>query len=172
MEGQHYKWKKKQLIQLLENYAAMINESGVLLLDYYCINYLRFYYQNLKWSFKRYNKRQTIVDCFGETSTYYYLVNLYGKQTIDMLLIPLSIKEQIPYLPLSKIMDTAYISANDLNKLIEITKNTPKWRFAFAKCKNHIKAILLSLCSRLRYFYSWFFFLILDCIFMFNIIAA
>lgn len=38
-------------------------------------------------------------------------------------------------------MDTAYISKDDLDKLIEITKNTPKWKFAFAKFKRLIKAV-------------------------------
>ena len=41
-------------------------------------------------------------------------------------------------------MDTAYISKDDLDKLIEITKNTPKWRFAFAKFKRLIKTFFIS----------------------------
>lgn len=141
------KSSKEQLIKLLENYSNLLNDSGVLLIDYYKLNYVKYFYQNLKWTFKRYNKKQTFIDCFGELSTYFYLVNLYGRKDIATLLKPLNVKKEIPYFPLSKGMDTAYISKKNLNKLIEITKNTAKWKFTFAKWKRIFKAVFFLLVT-------------------------
>lgn len=162
---------KEQLIQLLENYSKLLNDSGVLLMDYYKTTYVKFFFQNLKWTFRRYNKKQTFINCFGELSTYSYLVDLYGRKNINALLKPLNIKEEIPYYPLSKIMDTAYISKDDLDKLIELTKSTPKWRFTFAKFKRLIKAVFLSLVTIIVALFIVGL-LILDCIFIFRIITA
>lgn len=165
------KSSKQQLIKLLENYLNLLNNSGVLLIDYYKINYVKYFYQNLKWTFKQYNKKQTFIDCFGELSTYSYLVDLYGRKTVNALLKPLNVKEKIPYFPLSKIMDTAYITKDDLGKLLEITKNTTKQKFAFAKFKRPFKAVFLSLVT-ISIIIFIIFLLILDCIFIFKIITA
>lgn len=156
---------KEQLIHLLENYSKLLNDSGVLLMDYYKTTYFKFFFQNLKWTFKRYNKKPTFINCFGELSTYSYLVDLYGRKTINALLNPLNIKEKFPYFPLSKIMDTAYISKDDLDKLIEITKNTPKWNFAFAKFKRLIKTVFLFLVTITAFLFIMIL-LILDNIFI------
>lgn len=162
---------KEQLVQLLENYSKLLNDSGVLLMDYYKTTYVKFFFESLKWTFRRYNKKQTFINCFGELSTYSYLVDLYGRKTINALLNPLNIKEKVPYFPLSKIMDTAYISKDDLDKLIEITKNTPKWRFAFAKFKRLIKVLFLSFVT-ITVFLFIIGLLILYCVFIFRVITA
>lgn len=88
---------KEQLVQLLENYSKLLNDSGVFLIDFYKINYVKFFFQNIKWAFRRYNKKQTFIDCFGELSIYSYLVDLYGRKTINTLLKTLNIKKKISY---------------------------------------------------------------------------
>ena len=39
------KSNKKQLLLLLENYSELLNNSGVLLIDYYKINFIKFFFQ-------------------------------------------------------------------------------------------------------------------------------
>lgn len=158
------KSNKKQLLLLLENYSELLNNSGVLLIDYYKINFIKFFFQNLKWTLKKYNDKPTFIDCFGELSTYAYLINLYGRKNIDTLLKPLNIKEDRPYFPLSKIMDTAYISKDNFEKLIEITKSTSELKFTFAKFKRLIKFVFLCLATISVAFFI-IFLLILGCIF-------
>lgn len=133
---------KAQLIQLLENYSKLLNDSGVLLMDYYKTTCVEDILQLLKWIFGRYRRRKTSVNCFGELSTYAYLINLYGRKNIDTLLKPLNIKEEIPGYPLSKIMDTAYISKEDLDELIEITNSLPEQNFCLVGIKRCIKPVL------------------------------
>lgn len=134
---------KEQLIQLLEQYSQLLNNSGILLLDFYYTHPVKYYFQKLYWNYKKPNKKPTILKCFGELSTYYYLVNLYGRKTINTLLKPLNIRENLPNYPLSKRMNTAYLSKNDLQYLIEITEHIPQWKFVLSKVKMKIEYVLL-----------------------------
>lgn len=46
-------------------------------------------------------------------------------------------------------MDTAYMTKDELNNLINITKKIPKWKFVLAKFKWFIKIVFLSLALAL-----------------------
>lgn len=137
---------KKQLISLLENYCDLMNDTGVLLIDFYEIEIIKFIFQKIQWKFKGNNKKITSIDCFGELSTYHYLTNLCGKKGIDKLL---NTKKEITAYPLASIMDTAYISKNDLEKLIEKIEKIPSWRFVFEKPTHKLYCVSLIIFAML-----------------------
>lgn len=134
------KERKVQLLQLLENYSNLLKDTGVLLIDCYKGDFFVSFCHDIEWTMKGLKKRLGKVTHFGELSTYSYLVDLYGGTNINGLLEPLNIKQKIPEYPLSEIMDTAYISKDNLKKLIEKTKKMPNLKFAYVK---HILIVIV-----------------------------
>lgn len=135
----------KKLIKLLDTYYNLLNENGVLLIDWY---------DNKKWRLQNIiyhgiyhgNKKRTNLKYFGEASTKYYYEQLI-KEDANIDIWPMNLeKTDNPEWPLLKYMDVAVISKKEVLKLINYIKANKiriEKEYKTAPLKHDIKLVMI-----------------------------
>lgn len=108
---------KEDAISLLQKYRELLEDDGILLIDYYDYR---------EWNLVAFwisggNRKEHILPCFGENSTKKHLQDIFGKIFVRENCKELKLSQDEKH-PLSKKMGTAVITVESIDRMIELLK--------------------------------------------------
>lgn len=122
--------------KLIEKYISLLkNDNSILLIDYYKLNPIFYVIWKIKYFYKKYNESHVTFKMFGELSTYKYFKSFFGIIKTTIYLKRVKIKKYRDGYPLTKYMDTAYLTKKDLEKLSVGIDKIPRLQIIWLKRK-------------------------------------